>query len=175
MKPKNIIVFVLSFFFFLLISGHRFGDSGHALALISQNGGRSLHPVHLQKKYQHFSVIVTARVLPPYQGDTRVVLEGIPDNDYDLYFSEPIIDLGITKRPAFKDNTFYGLEPGSRIAMRVRIKKEEEKKETSKTEEEQKKCHLAFYDTKTGRSVLKVPILFENKKGEGEVKNEDCH
>jgi hypothetical protein len=98
-------------------------------------------------------VIVTAGVIPPYQGDVRVVIEGEKEKSYDLYFEKPVIDFGIKPWPKFKDNVLYGIKPGVRIALWIVMQDIEKKKKSD--------YHLCFYDTKTNQSVLKVPILFD--------------
>lgn len=151
---------MISAAFFLLISGYRFGDSGHALSTMSLKGGKARHPVHLKNSYDRFSVIVTSRVLPPYQGDARVVLEGEPAIFHEMYFSEPVVNLGLSNGPFFNENTIYNLTPGDRIAMWLYMKDTEGTINADRISQ----YTLAFYDTKTHRPVLKVPLVFESEE-----------
>lgn len=163
MKLRNAMVFLISIIVFLLVAGHRFGDSGHAITMISQKGGKFRHPVHIKEKYGRATVIVTGKVLPPYHGDAKVALEGIEGASHAIYFSGPVIDLGLTELPSFEDNIISGLKPGKRVAFWVLIE----------NIEKENICHLSFYDTKTDQPILRLPILFEGEKGENA--SEECH
>ena len=158
MKMKNVVVFFLSVFLFIPVSCHRFGDSGHAITMISQSGGRFRHPVHIDKNYGRCALIVTGTVVPPYRGDARVVLESPDRLTHSVYFSKPVIDFGFTNLPFFENNILYGLKPGDRISLWILIENIFREKES--------KCHLALYDTKTNKPVLKLPILFEGAQKE---------
>lgn len=153
MKIKSIIVFLAAVGVFLLAASHRFGDSGHAICMVSKKGGSIRHALHAKKDYGRLTAIVTARVLPPYRGDVKVVLEGEKTVPHDMYLAEPVIDFGIKPWVSFNDNILSGLTPGSNFALWV-VMRGIDKQENSD-------YHLAFYDTKTGNSVLKLPIAFE--------------
>ena len=162
-RIKHTAVFLLSVGLFLFVAGHRFGDSGHAITLISQQGGRAQHPIELDKASGRGAVIITSTVLPPYSGDARIVLEGGGDLTYRLYFSEPIINLGLTARPSFSENTLYGLKPGDRISLWLLL--EDLDKTPTKT------CRLTFNDTRTNSPVLTLPIqLYQAAGDEDEAK-----
>lgn len=167
MRLKHVIVFLVSAGAFFLISAYRFGDSGHAIGMISRDGGTVRHPVHIQNKFTGCTVIVTARVIPPYHGDARVVLEGAENISYNIYLSEPVINIGINDRPRFDNNILYGLKPGVSIAMWVVMEDIDNRKNN--------RFNLAFYDTKTKQSVLEVPVLFEQKEAERNGSAEECH
>lgn len=156
MLIKSSIVFTLSLLFFLLIAGHRFGDSGHAITMISNKGGKVRHPVHIQNKYGSCTIIVTGRVIPPYRGDARVVLEGPDYIAHNIYLSEPIIHFGFKDLPSFKNDTVYGLKPGARLALWLIIENIDRKRDET--------CQLVFFDTATNRPILRLPIFFEGKK-----------
>ena len=64
-------------------------------------------------------MIATATVLPGYQGDVRVQLQGIPGIPHTIRNAQPLIDLGIRHLPRFNDNTYYGLRSGDRLALWV--------------------------------------------------------
>ena len=153
MKLKPILVFCASIALFTLISMHRFGDSGHAIAMISKDGGKARHGLHTEKKYGYLMAIVTATVLPPYRGDARVVLEGDKPVLHEIYLSKPVIDLGIRPFPEYQAPILKGLKPKSRIALWLVM--HDIDRETATT------YRLAFYDTRTGQSVLKLPITID--------------
>lgn len=155
-RPKNLIVFVIAVAISLVAAGHRWGDSGHAIGLVQARGGEARHPIVLEGGKELYSLIVTATVIPPYRGNARLVLEGIPEADYEIHFSEPIIDLRLRRRPEFRDNVLYGLQPRDRLALWVVLRPSTPAKG---------RHTLGFYDTKTDRLVLSVPVVF---RGEGE-------
>lgn len=114
---KKLLVFVVIAAGSLLASWYSFGDSAHAMGMISATGGRALHPVHLPSGLQRYTIVVTATVLPPYSGDARVAVEGTPELDVSLHGSNPVIDLGFRHRPLFEQRTFVGLRPRDRLTM----------------------------------------------------------
>jgi len=124
MKLKNVIAFVLAAAVCLAAAHYRFYDSSHSIGMMNDAGGKAIHPLILDAGKNLYSVIVTARVMPPYRGDARVVLEGTPPMTYTLYNSEPVIDLGVHRHPDFKNNSFYGLQAGDSIALWMVMKPE---------------------------------------------------
>lgn len=206
MQIRSIITFVLAVLLSLAAAEFRWGDSSHAIGLMSMNGGKARHPSFLESGWKRYAQITTATVLPPFRGDVRVVLEGEPALDCDIRFSEPVIDLGIRRLPEFRDDVLYGLEPGDRLAFWVLLRsfptdpvcgmsvgkdgiscinqgktryfcgegclaKYREAPERfegpegiQKADGPRGKYDLAFYDTHTGKSVLKVPIIFKGKE-----------
>ena len=162
MRPKNLIVFILAAAVSLVAAGHRWGDSGHAVGRIQARGGEAGHPIVLQGGEGLYSLIVTATVIPPYRGDTRLALQGQPALDYEVRFSEPVIDLSLRRRPAFRDNVLYGLQPGDRVALWVVIRP---------SIPARGKYTLAFQDTKTDRSVLSVPVIFREEGQAGAARH----
>ncbi len=114
---KVIIVFFLSVFISLVAAKYRWGDSSHAMGLISASGGKARHPSFFNGGKDHYAQITTATVLPPFRGDVRVTLEGDPPMAHEIYFSRPIVDLGFRDLPEFQDNTLYNLKPRDRLAL----------------------------------------------------------
>ena len=200
MRIKSIITFVLAVFISLAAAEYRWGDSSHAIGLLSVNGGKARHPSFLESGWNHYTQITTATVLPPYRGDVRVVLEGYPPLDYDLRLSEPVVDLGLRRLPDFRDDILYDVQPRDRLALWVLLRAfpsdpvcgmsvgEEDLSfsyqgkilyfcgegclASFRTEPERYKgkdtprgkYNLAFYDTRTEKSVLKVPLIFKGKE-----------
>lgn len=163
-----------------------------------------MHPVHLKSGNGHYMLISTATVIPPYRGDARIVLEGVPEIDYNLSFSQPVVDLGIKSFPKFRDGVLYGLEPRDRLALWVEMMPPEVDPVCGMAVEEHFIRHthegreyafcnamcleafrenpetytedpglkgeytLAFYDTRTDKTVLRVPLIFEGKEASGD-------
>ena len=205
MKGKNFIFFILALALSFLAATHRWGDSAHSIGTIRASGGEVRHPPVLKGGENTYTLIATATVIPPYNGDARVVLEGDPSVPADIYMSAPIVDFGIRRNPVFRDNVLYGLQPLDRIALWVVMKPpvldpvcgmvcedkalkasfagkdhffcSEECAEAFNRDPEKYrggsaikgKYDLAFYDTKTNRQVLRVPIMF---KGRGKAQDE---
>jgi len=159
---KNIIVFIGVAAISLVAASYRWGDSGHAIGLIKAKGGEARHPIVLESGRKLYSLIVTATVIPPYRGDVRMVLEGEPEMDYEIYFSEPVIDLSLRRRPEFRENVLYGLKPRDRLAFWVVIRPSMPVKG---------KYVLVFYDTRTDHSVLSVPVIFQEEREDGDQRH----
>ena len=119
---KKTVVFAIAVGISLLAAAHRWNDSAHAIGVIKKEGGSARHPVVLESGEESYMLIVTATVLPPYQGDVRVTLEGSPSVPCEIHASNPVLDLGLHSWPKFKDNTFFGLKPGDRPALWVKMK-----------------------------------------------------
>ncbi len=200
MHIKSLITFFLAVLVSLAAATHRWGDSSHAIGLMSANGGKTRHPSFLKNGWDRYTQITTATVLPPYHGDVSVALEGYPSLDYEIRLSAPVVDLGMHRLPVFKDNILYDLQPRDRLALWVhmrafprdpvcgmavrggdlslnhkgqtvcfcakgcleRFKADPERYKSIKGP--QGRYDLAFYDTRTGQSVLKVPLIFKSKE-----------
>lgn len=205
---RKILFFTIAVCISLLGATYRWADSAHSIGLIKASGGKARHASSFESGKSAYALIATATVIPPYQGDARVVLEGNPAMDYRIYSSEPVIDLGIRRHPEFRDNVLYDLRPKDRIALWVVMKspvldpvcnmayQEEFSKETldgkdyffcsdgcrnafikepakyKGRESVSGNYTLAFYDTKTDRAVLRVPLIF---KGRGWMKDAGEH
>lgn len=205
---KKILFFSLAVCISLLGATYRWTDSAHSIGLIKASGGEARHPATLESGNSLYTLIATATVIPPYRGDAKVVIEGNPEIDYKIYFSEPVIDLGIRRKPRFRDNVLYDLQPKDRLALWVAMKPPvldpvcnmAYQREFTKEHLDGKDyffcsdgCRnafradplkyrgrenvrgnytLAFYDTKTGKAVLRVPLIF---KGKGDMKDAGEH
>ena len=119
MRLKKTFFFVFAVSLSLPAAVFRWDASAHSIGLIKSSGGEARHPVFLGSDHDRCNLIATATVIPPYRGDTKVVLEGQPELNYEIFFSGPVVDLGIRRLPEFSDNTLYGLEPKDRIALWV--------------------------------------------------------
>jgi len=200
MRYKNLITFGLAVAISLLAAHHRWGDSSHAIGLITAKGGKARHPSFFTSGNTRYAQIATATILPPFRGDVKVLLEGDPKMDYEIHFSKPVIDLGLHRLPDFKDGILYGLQPKDQVALWVMIHPprvdpvcgmrcesefirhcfkgreycfctESCRSSFQQTPEKYMdrdhangKYLLAFYDIQSGRSVLKIPLIFQGKE-----------
>jgi hypothetical protein len=162
---KKIFFFVFAIAISLVAASHRWRDSAHSMGLISAQGGRVKHPPTLVSGYEKYALILTTTVIPPYRGDARVVLEGYPELDHQIYVSGPVIDLGLIRHPVFKNGILYGLHPRDRNALWLVIKSKE-------GEEMKGEYALKLSDLKTGKSILSVPVSFKEKEA---MKNAHRH
>jgi len=154
---KRTLVFLLAAALSVVAAWYRPGDSAHAMGMVSIKGGRARHPVHLPSGMDRYTLVLTGTVLPPYQGDARVVVEGEPALPYSVYGSDPIVDLGLRHRPYFGDQTLTGLQPRDRFTLWVVIRPSEAPAAG--------KYNVTFYDTATERSVLQIPVFFGVEEG----------
>lgn len=154
---KKIIFFVLAVLISLVAASHRWGDSAHTMGLITAQGGRVKHPPTFVSGYARYTLILTTTVIPPYRGNAKVELEGTPELDHSIYASAPVVDLGLTRYPVFKDGILYGLYPRDRNALWLVI--------NSKDGEEVKGDYtIKLTDLETNKSILSVPVSFQDKE-----------
>jgi hypothetical protein len=99
----------------------RWPDSAHAIAVVRRGGGTARHPVEFPPGRGERILVATARVIPPYRGDARLVLEGEPALPWRAEVSRPAIDLGLHRWPRLAGDVLEGLEPGQRIALWVAL------------------------------------------------------
>ncbi len=153
---KQFLVFIFAAVLSVTAAWYRPGDSAHAMGMVSIKGGRAHHPVHLPSGKDRYTLVVTGTILPPYQGDARLVVEGEPALPFRVYGSDPILDLGLRRRPYFDDQTLTGLQPRDRFTVWVVLQPTETQIAG--------KYNLTFYDTATDKSVLQIPVLFGGKE-----------
>ena len=92
---KRLAVIVFAIVLSIAAAWYRHGDSAHAMGLISLKGGKAHHPVHLPSGKDRYTLVVTGTVIPPYRGNAKVTVEGGHGLSYDVYGSDPVIDLGL--------------------------------------------------------------------------------
>jgi hypothetical protein len=160
MRGGKALVFLLAVAISVLAAGYRWGDSGHAIGLIKAHGGSSRHPLVVTAGEELYSLIVTATVIPPYSGDVEITLEGEPQLDYDIYLTEPVIDLGLRRKAEYQAPVLKGLRPRDRLALWVVIRP---------STPAHGRYDLSFCDTRSGQVVLSVPVIFaeEGENDEG--------
>ncbi len=153
--------------FFAAAAWYRPGDAGHAMGLLSANGGKARHPVQLPSGGDRYTLVVTGTVLPPYRGDARVVVEGEPALPYEvLAGAQPIVDLGVRRHPGFRDATLTGLQPRDHFTLWVVIRRPPPDPACPHTlHAPAGRYDLAFYDTATNNSVMRIPLVFGESTG----------
>lgn len=192
MNIKSIVFFVLSVALSVLAASYRFHDSAHAMGVLKRGGATSRHPVVLDGQARSASLIVTARVLPPYRGDARVVLENTPGYSYTIHNSEAVIRLPFHRRPSFDGTTYRDLRPNDKVSLWLVIKPEAAASmEVAPVVPEAGSCcgppifpfpdnpgsvgpestgqngpRLVFYDTKSNERLLAVPMRFADSGGD---------
>lgn len=191
MKLKTILLFAISMAVCLLAATYRFEDSAHVIGTIKKGGGTVRHPPRLDGEKSRSSLIVTARVIPPYRGNARVVLEGAAGYSYSIHNAEPVIRLPFHHRPAFRDNVYRDLRPNDKVAFWVVLKNEGKRKpiQTATVGDGQSDCCfeatepaplpagnggrpdikspvLAFYDTGSNQRLLTIPLRMSASGGE---------
>lgn len=193
-KSKSLIFFALSVAVSLAAASYRFYDSAHVIGTIKQGGAMSRHPALLDGKLNSATLIVTAKVIPPYRGNARIALEGMPGTDYVVYDTIPAVRLPFHSTPEFHDNVLHDLRSNDRIALWVVMKNKGGLGQRLQTRElagaslpeTSHKPHtatdkgwkarqgmgqpdrgpmLAFYDTHTSEPLLKIPIRFIGSAG----------
>ena len=184
-KWKTIIIFALAVGVSCGAASYRFGDSAHAIGMLSAKGGKTRHGFTLKSGKEDYTLVMTGVVLPPYKGDVRVALEGSPAMKYSIYDSKPIIDLGIHRHPTFEGTTLTGVESGDKLALWVVMTPEsdsdlealfDEVVETAssdtvlRSDTEQsadQPLKLSFYATDSGKSLLQIPVVFADLQADG--------
>ena len=150
---KRILTFLCAAALLTAAAWYQHGDSAHAMGMVSIDGGRARHPVHLPSGKDRYTLVVTGTVLPPYRGDARVRVEGEPALSYSVYGSDPIVDLGLRHRPYFEESTLTGLQPRDRFTLWVVMRFPAGPAPTGRYD-------VTFRDTATDRPVLQIPVFF---------------
>lgn len=156
MSPRNLILFTLALVVGLAAAWYRFGDSAHALGLLSARGGKVRHPVALDQGHARYAVVITATVLPPWRGDATVAVEGETSLDWDIRPAGPVVDLGLHRGPRWEGSTLRGLRPRDRLALWLTLRRPADEIPASPT----RPLRLTFRDASNGQALLEVPILF---------------
>jgi len=190
MKTAHIVIFVLAVALSLLAATYRFNDSAHAMGVLKKGGSMARHPAVLNSRDGRATLIVTARVVPPYRGDARVVLEGAPGHTCTMYNAEPAVRFPFHHRPAFAGSVYSDLRPHDKVALWVVLKPAGEVATAAgpPPASDATDCcltgegegapvgapsrrprvsgpQLAFYDLKSNERLLAVPIRFVGREG----------
>lgn len=192
MKSRSIIFFALSVAVSLAAATYRFYDSAHVMGTLGQGGGAARHPAVLDGGLQRATLIVTAKVIPPYRGNARITLEGMPGTDYTVYDAAPVVRLPFHSTPGFHGIVLHDLRPNDRFALWVVLKNKsglghptKELPPAAARPEPRKRQYaapgtwsgartgkhqpggpmLAFYDTHSNEPLLRIPIRFIASEG----------
>lgn len=156
MRARTLLIFLLAFGLALGAAWYRFGDSAHAMGMLSARGGTTRHPVTLAPGQERYAVIVTALVLPPWRGDARVAVEGETALEWELHPAEPLVDLGLHRHPHWQDGVLHGLQPRDRLAMWLQLRRPA----GACPSHAANPLQLTFRDPNDQRLLLAVPITF---------------
>ncbi len=187
LRWKTILIFFLAVGISCLAASYRFGDSAHAIGMLSAKGGKARHPFMIKSGKAGYTLIMTGVVLPPYHGDVRIALEGSPAMDYSIYDSEPVINLGIHRRPGLDGNILHGVQSGDRLALWVVMKPQsatplegspgkspdviEPAMATAQPHDDepsaQQPLKLSFYAVNSGQKLLQIPVVFADLQEKG--------
>jgi|GEM_PF-3173272 len=127
---------------------------GHSVTMVTKNGGISRHPVLLGLNRSSYVILVTGTVLPPFRGGFRVALEGDQPVSYKILSRyPPELNLRYHHFHQFKDNMVTDIRPFEKFALTVGIKPDVKITERSDYQ-------LKFYDLKSDKTVLTIPVSF---------------
>lgn len=170
---KFLLVFILAAAVSLVAASYRFGDSAHAIGMLNKDGGKARHPFMIKSGKDRYYLIMTGVVLPPLKGDIRVALEGEPAMNYAIYNSEPVVDLGIHRRPAFDADLLTGVQGRDTLALWVEMQPqsyeylfggEPEMNTLGKSSTDgpngEGPLNLSFYADDNGNMLLSIPVVF---------------
>ncbi len=147
----------------------KFNDSAHAVGMLNAEGGVAMHPTEFSldgSLFGQFTLLLTARVLPPVSGDLVVDLTGPEELDYKTSSRYPP-GVPITNRLdrwyTFENSTFKGVTTGSDLVIVLLIKPPQAAGEYT----------LSITDDSTGQLYYNMPVRFLDK---GILAgDEDCH
>ena len=170
---KIVLICSLAAGFSLFAAHYRFGDSAHAIGMLNNKGGQARHPFMITSGQDRYFLIMTGVVLPPLQGDVRVALEGEPAMNYTIYNSEPVVDLGIHRRPGFDGEILTGVKSRDTLALWVEMEPqsyeylfdgESEMSTLAKSSTVGPNgagpLSLNFYASDNGNELLRIPVVF---------------
>ncbi len=127
---------------------------GHSVTMVTKDGGISRHPVLLGLNNERYVILVTGTVIPPYRGGFRIVLEGEPKISHKIYSGfPPPFYLGMNHFHGFRNDTVTNIFPRDKFTLAVYI-------EPEPRIEKESNYLLKFYDLKSDKQVLSVPITF---------------
>lgn len=127
---------------------------GHSVTMVTKDGGISRHPVLLGYNLNKYVILVTGTIIPPYRGGFRIALEGEPEINTRIYSAfPPPFYLGLNHFHDFSNSTVTNISPRDKFTLAVCLEPENRINNES--------CYeLKFYDLKSDKQVLSVPITF---------------
>lgn len=166
-------IFVLSGVLYVYFLGGfvspKLNDSAHAIGMLNAKGGVAFHPVEYaldEALFGQFSLLLTAKVLPPVSGDLVVKLTGPEELQYVVSSRYPP-GLPIMNRLdrwyTFENSIFKDVTTGSDLVIVVKIKPPKSSGDYA----------LTINDNSTGQLYYTMPVAFLD---EGALaSDEDCH
>lgn len=146
-------------------------DQAHAIGVLTMQGGQVRHPAQYtlgESLFGQFSLVLTAKVVPPVSGDMVVSLSGPEQLGYIVSSRYPP-GLPIVNRSdkwyQFDNSTFSGMTSGSNLVIVVKIK----------SPQHPGKYHLTVTNKKTGQVYLTLPVIFTTPGGSMSPTDEECH
>ncbi len=172
-KLKILMVFVLAAAVSLVAASYRFGDSAHAIGMLNKDGGKVRHPFLLKSGEDRYFLIMTGVVLPPLKGEMRVALEGTPAMNYAIYDTEPVVNLGIHRRPMLDVDLLTGVQSRDTLALWVEMQPQSYEflfsdepeigsfgKSSVVGPNGDRPLSLSFYANDSGAQLLSIPVVF---------------
>ena len=144
-------------------------DNAHTIGILTAKGGTAIHEAHLESGQSflgHYTVFLTASVVPPVAGDIRIDLKGPAPVAYSITSRyPPLIPLtnGFRSWYSFQDGMLKGVQPGDALALTVRMP----------PPPKLGRYDLILGDAKSQRVYLTMPITFLPEPGQSE--DEPCH
>ena len=172
---KTFMVFITAVAISGVAANYRFGDSAHAIGMLSVKGGKARHPFMVKSGMDRYYLIMTGVVLPPLKGDVRVALEGEPAMNYAIYNSEPVVDLGIHRRPEFEVDLMTGVQSRDTMALWIEMEPQSYDflfgdapeissfgKSSTLGPNGNQPLSLNFYANDTGAQLLGIPVVYSD-------------
>lgn len=147
----------------------KLNDSAHAVGMLNAKGGVALHPVEYALDgalFGQFTLLLTAKVLPPVSGDLMVELSGPEELDYVVSSRYPPgvpLFNRLDRWYTFENSIFKGVTTGSDLVIVLRIKPPQAAGEYV----------LTIKDTVTGQLYYNMPVTFLDKGAL--ASDEECH
>ena len=147
----------------------KLNDNAHAIGMLNAKGGVAMHPVEYaldDALFGQFSLLLTAKVLPPVSGDLVVKLTGPEELDYEVSSRYPPgvpLFNRLDRWYTFENSTFKGVTTGSDLVIVLRIKPPKAAGDYA----------LTITDNSTGRVYYNMPVTFLDKGAL--TSGEECH
>lgn len=146
-------------------------DQAHAIGILNASGGKAIHPVEFvmgKDLFGMYSLVLTAKVIPPVAGDLVVTLSGAEDLDY-LVSSRYPPGVPITNRSdkwyTLENEIFKGVTSGSNLVIVLKIKSPKAPGDYT----------LTITDENTKQQYFTLPVSFSPSGFGPGTTDEDCH
>ena len=167
------IIFVMAGFTFAYFLGGlvnpNLNDNGHAIGILTMDGGVAFHPVQYElhdSLFGQFTLLLTAKVAPPISGDLVVELSGPEDLQYKVSSRYPPgvpLFNRFDRWYTFEASTFKGVTSGSDLVIVIKIIPPQMPGEYT----------LSIHDQGSQQIYYQTPVTFTANGFS--TTNEDCH